>query len=293
MNFSSPGSSVHEISQARILEWVAISSPRESSWLRDWTRVSRQADSLLLAPGGRIIHLFWGRGGDFQELGHPQLLGLWRSALEVPWHLWVCHLACWCVTMSIYWSLRSSGSPLVCHLGPIWFQSVYVEVLGYIVLFSVLPCLLPSCFRTSGKHGERMVVGRLAGITVGRDLASLCVSMTAALWVWPSILSVSLVRSHLSSVQNPLWTPSHSGPNPKSSWPTRPWTIGPNASYPPPHTFPPATQASSPFLKHTQTQSSLGAFAQAVPSAFPKYFYSFCFKSLFTYHLLFKKISAP
>ena len=35
-----PGSSVHGISQARILEWVAISSSRESSWPRDWTCIS-------------------------------------------------------------------------------------------------------------------------------------------------------------------------------------------------------------------------------------------------------------
>ena len=35
-----PGSSVHEIFQARILEWVAISSSRGSSQPRDWTWVS-------------------------------------------------------------------------------------------------------------------------------------------------------------------------------------------------------------------------------------------------------------
>ena len=37
---SPPGSSVHRILQARILEWVAISFSRESSWPRDWTRIS-------------------------------------------------------------------------------------------------------------------------------------------------------------------------------------------------------------------------------------------------------------
>ena len=36
-----PGSSICGIFQARILEWVAISSLRESSWPKDWTRVSR------------------------------------------------------------------------------------------------------------------------------------------------------------------------------------------------------------------------------------------------------------
>ena len=38
--WSPPGSSVHEILQARILEWFAISSSRGSSWTSDWTWVS-------------------------------------------------------------------------------------------------------------------------------------------------------------------------------------------------------------------------------------------------------------
>ena len=40
MDCSPPGSSVHGISQARILEWVAISFSRESSQPRNWTHVS-------------------------------------------------------------------------------------------------------------------------------------------------------------------------------------------------------------------------------------------------------------
>ena len=40
MDCSLPGSSVHGIFQARILEWVAIAFSRRSSLLRDWTRVS-------------------------------------------------------------------------------------------------------------------------------------------------------------------------------------------------------------------------------------------------------------
>ena len=39
-NYSPPGSSVHGISQARILEWIAISFSRGSSWPRDQTHVS-------------------------------------------------------------------------------------------------------------------------------------------------------------------------------------------------------------------------------------------------------------
>ena len=40
MDCSPPGSSVHGISQARILEWVAISLSRGPSQPRDGTRVS-------------------------------------------------------------------------------------------------------------------------------------------------------------------------------------------------------------------------------------------------------------
>ena len=40
MDCRPPGSSVHGISQARILEWVTISSSRGSSWPRHGTQVS-------------------------------------------------------------------------------------------------------------------------------------------------------------------------------------------------------------------------------------------------------------
>ena len=40
MNYSLPGSSVHGISQARMLEWIAVSFTRVSSWPRNQTSVS-------------------------------------------------------------------------------------------------------------------------------------------------------------------------------------------------------------------------------------------------------------
>ena len=43
MDCGLPGSSVHGILQAWILEWVAIPFSKESSWPRDWTQVSRIA----------------------------------------------------------------------------------------------------------------------------------------------------------------------------------------------------------------------------------------------------------
>ena len=47
MDCSLPGSSVHGIFQARILEWIAISFSRGSSQSRDWTQVSHVADRLF------------------------------------------------------------------------------------------------------------------------------------------------------------------------------------------------------------------------------------------------------
>ena len=40
MDCNPPGSSVHGISQARLLEWVVISFSRASYWTWDWTHVS-------------------------------------------------------------------------------------------------------------------------------------------------------------------------------------------------------------------------------------------------------------
>ena len=48
--------SVHGISQSRILEWVAISFPRGSSWPRDWTCVSCLAGEFFTTePPGKIL----------------------------------------------------------------------------------------------------------------------------------------------------------------------------------------------------------------------------------------------
>ena len=53
MDCSPPGSSVHGIIPARILQWVAISSFRGSSRLREWIRVSS------ISCTGRWILYYW------------------------------------------------------------------------------------------------------------------------------------------------------------------------------------------------------------------------------------------
>ena len=54
MDCSPPGSSVHGIIPARILEWVAISSSRRSSWPRDRTL------NACVSCIGRLVLYHWG-----------------------------------------------------------------------------------------------------------------------------------------------------------------------------------------------------------------------------------------
>ena len=56
MNCSPPGSLVHGILQARILEWVAIPFSRGSSWPRDWTQVSCIASRLFTILATKFDH---------------------------------------------------------------------------------------------------------------------------------------------------------------------------------------------------------------------------------------------
>ena len=58
MDYSPPGSSVHGISQARILEWVAISFSRGFSQRRDWTQVSCIAGGFFTTePRGKPVEM--------------------------------------------------------------------------------------------------------------------------------------------------------------------------------------------------------------------------------------------
>ena len=68
MDCRPPGPSVHEILQARILEWIAISFSRGSSWPRDWTWVSCLA--------GRRFNLWATRNIIIDSLEN-KCLGLW------------------------------------------------------------------------------------------------------------------------------------------------------------------------------------------------------------------------
>ena len=94
MDYSPPGSPVHEIFQAKILEWVAISFARGSSQPRDQTRVSCTAGRFFTDWATRedIIHFManrWGKNGNSERL---YFLGLpnhcrWDCSYEIKRHL--------------------------------------------------------------------------------------------------------------------------------------------------------------------------------------------------------------
>ena len=109
LSAAAAGSSVHGISQARILEWIAISFSRGFSWLRDWTRVSwfRQVDSLLLSHLGSHVNVYGGCIHSSQKLQTTQrsLTGEWiydgmwfsnkkRNALTIVATRWVKFTCC-------------------------------------------------------------------------------------------------------------------------------------------------------------------------------------------------------
>ena len=81
MNYSLPGSSVHEILQARILEWVTMPTSRGSSQPRDQTQASRIAGRLFTIWATRKAQEYWSElqcpsPGELSKLGiEPGLLG--------------------------------------------------------------------------------------------------------------------------------------------------------------------------------------------------------------------------
>ena len=70
MNCSPPGSFVHGISQASILEWDAISFSRRSCWPRDWTWVSCIADGFFTMShkGSHWLNIFASKYPSAQQI---------------------------------------------------------------------------------------------------------------------------------------------------------------------------------------------------------------------------------
>ena len=90
---SPPGSSVHGILQARILEWFSISFSRRFSWSRDWTQFSCIAGRFF------TIWVIW--EAPFSSLSGCRVT---HNGLLRPWVVpWNSELICFCNYPCIHW----------------------------------------------------------------------------------------------------------------------------------------------------------------------------------------------
>ena len=98
MDYSPPGSSVHGILQARILESVAIPFSRGSSWPRDWTWLGllhcRQILYCLSHQGSLI--LTWGRKNISKQLQIILVVVVWIGFFKRYSHVLSPPLTCKC-----------------------------------------------------------------------------------------------------------------------------------------------------------------------------------------------------
>ena len=93
---SLPGSSVRGISQARILEWVAISSSRRSSWPRDGTHVPYIEGGLLhCRRSPAFLYQLSYQGSAFKvHLFQSVFLPLWLLLhVSCLWHLFLLYIS--------------------------------------------------------------------------------------------------------------------------------------------------------------------------------------------------------
>ena len=143
MDCSLPGSSVHGIFQARILEWVAISFSRRSSRPRDWTQVfcvvGRRFTVWATGKSKVLVgfQITWGHVG----LSECKLFSLRRTFSRA------FHLLCLENYLFVYWKLvglqcwsshrRRWAHILLCHLPLVW-SSLGPSMLQMVIFHSFL-----------------------------------------------------------------------------------------------------------------------------------------------------------
>ena len=142
--WTQPGSSVHGVSQARILEWVAISFSRESSRPRDWTQGSCIAGGFSAAePPGKPLYTL--------ITGCLQLTPFWLANTHV--------ICCCCYSVAKSYptlcgptDCRTPGFPASHHLPE--FTQVHVHWIGDTIQLShPLSPSSPSAFNLSQHQG--------------------------------------------------------------------------------------------------------------------------------------------
>ena len=132
MDYNPPVSSVHGIFQAKILECVAISSSRGSSWPGDQTRVSRlQADTLPSKPPGKPdldSMIKKNRDITLPEKVHPVkamvfpvvMYGCesWTRKTAEHWRIDAFELWCWRRLVRVPWTARRSNHSILKEISP-------------------------------------------------------------------------------------------------------------------------------------------------------------------------------
>ena len=137
MDYSLPGSSIHWIFQARILEWVIISSSRRSSQPRDWTQVSCIVGRRITVWATREVTLHkhfatWDQSMPSPSTSPPSFLLHLRNNFALQIFNAVSQLLAFQFTAPIIWK-----SPINSYL-PLWLKNSCIMLLSVYVFISFL-----------------------------------------------------------------------------------------------------------------------------------------------------------
>ena len=161
MDHTVPGSSVHGNLQARILEWIAMSSSRGSSQLRDRTQVSDvylhwQTGSLALVPPGKPIKI--------QSSGNS---GLCQENCSRGWDMRkLLVILYWPLQTSLFISFPSSLSVSLLHIwccliGFHWKKNQYLALTMFLVQvlipFGIFPFIWMEVCDKCGRKNRREI----------------------------------------------------------------------------------------------------------------------------------------
>ena len=102
MDHSPPGSSVHGILQARILEWVAMLSSRGSSWPRDQTCVSCVS---CIVRGALYHEAFPGHLGSPNDTDEP----IYRAGIETQIYIRILEWVAYLFSRESFWPRNWTG----------------------------------------------------------------------------------------------------------------------------------------------------------------------------------------